>query len=596
MTLESVTSQPVKDKTVSGANRDRIKRDKILLLVKNIPSILISSILGCLPIAVVSWDTVAHSVVLAWVLVLYLITAARAWHYRQAHLKTASFDEIFRYGKENLIFVSLAGMVWGTAGVLFFDGQMVAGYAFLILTLVGIISGSMNALSSVPPAYAIFAALALAPTIILMALQNTGFFYLMGAAALFYLLMTLLFSRNLNAAIEQSLTLKYENLSLVESLKKQTVVAEKANLDKSTFLASASHDLRQPLHAVNLFTEVLENSGIDGEQKKVLKRIRHGLDTMGELFDTLLDISRIDANTIPINKTNVPLQGLVRNLVDQFQLDISEPDVRLSSSKCDYVVFTDTTILQRILHNLLSNAVRYTQQGEIEVDCSRVDDETIIIHVRDTGVGIDPVDSVKIFEEFVQLNNPERDRSKGLGLGLAIVRRLGELLDHPVSMTSELGSGSQFSIELPLGTEQAITVNATGLELEIRSHLEGITVLVVDNELEIIDAMRMTLESWGCKVIVSNSTAEALQLVAGDSRVDFIISDYRMPSDLNGVEFILAVRAQHGEIPGLLISGDTSKEILDAVSDHGLILLYKPIKSVQLNMAMMQLLEIGRRR
>lgn len=572
---------------LSAQHRKEIQVDKILLVHKNMPIVMLGNLLGSIPLTAVLWSENNAKTLIVWFCCLYLLTFLRWLHYRAFDNNNDSMQRIFQQGNVYAFFALLSGCAWGSAGVLFFNPDAVAQFTFLILTLVCMISGSMTSLSSRPLSYVLYAIPAMLPIIIKMFMQGLAFYNWMGAAALAYLLLTLAFSRNIYHAINESLTLKYENIDLLDDLKQQTDAANKASHEKSRFLATASHDLRQPLHAINLFVETLDNKIATSEQQHELDRIRKGLQSLGGLFDALLDISRLDSEMVKTERVTFQLDELIKKIIDQFSSEaaIKNLDVRLNNS--NQIVYSDPIMLERILRNLLSNAIHYTEQGNIEIFCLTNTNDTVSIHVLDTGIGIAKENIDKIFDEFTQLHNPERDRRKGLGLGLAIVRRISDLLDHPISVKSEIGKGTEFIITVPLGKNDDLTKSISRISAN-ENQLDGLQVLVVDNEIDILEAMQGLIESWNCQFIGADSTETTLKLLRSGFIPDIILADYRMPGNLNGIELIKNIRNEFGDLPALIISGDTSVEVINEIEKNKLILLHKPIKPAQLRIAIAQ--------
>lgn len=575
---------------VTNSKQQTIAVDKILLVYKNIPTVLISNLLCCIPLVFTAWNTGVRTPVIVWLALHYGLILIRAVHQYTFQPTAATTASILHYGKINLLFIGLAGSIWGLAGLLFFDPDMVTTYSFLVLTLVCMISGSMSAISSLPPAYTIFSALTMGPITVITLLQGTAFYTLMGIGSLVYLFMTIIFSRNLNQAIHDSLTLKYANMELVENLRVQTEVAEKANLDKSRFLAAASHDVRQPLHAMSLFTHALEYQLDSKDQKHSLAGVQRGLDSLGELFDALLDVSRIDANVTPINKTHFRLDAVIDHVASLFENDTLEKGIELIFHDCQHAVHTDQVLLEQILTNLISNAVRYTNRGEIEVFCDVAPNNTLTLHVKDTGIGIEETALDSIFEEFTQLNNPERNRNKGMGLGLAICRRLANLLQLQLKAQSQPDVGSDFSVQIPLSHQQ-IPPSPPKTSANNYKQLAGLKILVVDNEKEIITGIQLLLENWQCQVWASHSTTDALQIIQSGIQPDLIITDYRMPGKLTGLDLIHSIRYHHPNIDGLIVTGDTSSDIPLKAQQRKLTMLRKPVRPIQLHMAITEILK-----
>ena len=579
-------SQPPRQ-TEASSNEQHIRLDKILAVHHNMPLMLAGNLLGSAPLAIALWNATRDARIFFWVAAIGLWTFARWLHYRGLDEKSAPPERIFAQGRAYVAFAFVSGCIWGSAGVFFFHPELTGSFAFLFLTLFAMTSGSMTSLSARPVNYLAYAVPTILPITVHLFAQDDVFFRWMGLASVVYLSLTLMLSLNLHRALDRALRLKYENRDLLESLRRQTEAAEQASRDKSRFLAAASHDLRQPLHAVNLFAEGLEKKLTTEAQRHDLEHIRLGLHSLDELFNALLDISRMDAGAIAVNRTDFLLAPLVRKLATQFAPEAEAKGLALTVQACDETVRSDPVLLGRMLRNLLGNAIRYTERGEVNMSCREEPGNQLCIRIADTGPGIPETHREDVFAEFFQLDNPERDRGKGLGLGLAIVRRISRLLDHPVEMRSEPGKGTEFAIRVPVGERAAVTDAAESRPATDR--LKGMRVLVVDNEVEILHAMRTLLEGWQCRFAGAESTRKALKLVEAGLRPDLIISDYRMPGEMNGCELVQRLRERLGEAPALLISGDTGAEILRHAREAGLVLLAKPVRPAQLRLAMTRL-------
>lgn len=352
--------------------------------------------------------------------------------------------------------------------------------------------------------------------------------------------------------------------------------AEAANADKSRFLAAASHDLRQPLHALNLYLDAALCEPDEAVRQGLLERVRVASHDLGELLGALLDISRMDAHTMPPECAALALGPLMDGLMAEFRPQAEAKGIALRMRGCDRAtVRSDPVLLGRILRNLLSNAVRYTERGGVLLACRRVGG-ILRVGVWDTGPGIAEDELDRVFMEFYQLHNPERDREKGLGLGLSIVQRLSALLEHPVQVRSRPGRGSCFSIDLPLcdGIEDD---RDAGAVQGPATRLSGRFVLVVDDDVAILDAMRLWLRRWGCEGLLLESGAALLEELSRDAYPvpDAIIVDYRLRDHRTGLDVVRDVRAHFGtEIPAIVISGDTG--IAGAVTQAGCRYLAKP--------------------
>lgn len=369
--------------------------------------------------------------------------------------------------------------------------------------------------------------------------------------------------------------------------------AEKANFDKTRFLAAASHDLRQPMHALGLFVGELYNKLDTQEQRKIVGKVEESVEAMSSLLDSLLDISKLDAGVVVPQIQEVDIDAMMQRLVHDMAPVAQRKSITLRVHSVDAMVRSDPVLLERVLINLLGNAIRYTpQNGTVLLACRKRGDD-LRIEVRDNGIGIPQEEQQNIFREFVQLANSARDRSKGLGLGLAIVDRLAKLLHHPLSVRSEPGRGSSFAIQLPrvFGVEELLAEPVTAAaEAPKHDRLDGRRVLVVDDDLLVRTSTGGILASWGCKVSLAESRQEVMDKYA-KSHFDLVICDYRLP-DGNGLELSDRINELRDDPPPfILISGDTAPEVLHAVNERGHHLLHKPVRPAKLRSLVLFLLK-----
>lgn len=376
------------------------------------------------------------------------------------------------------------------------------------------------------------------------------------------------------------------------SMREAMVSAEQANLAKSKFLAAASHDLRQPLHAMTLFIAALDDRIEAAEPKKLVDSIRHCAAALESLLQTLLDISKIDAGIVVPEVVDFKLAPLVERLCAEHAMPARTAGLRLMAQCGNLTVRSDPALVEAILRNLLGNGIRYTHAGSVEILCTPTT-AGIEVAVRDTGVGIPAEQHGRVFDEFVQLANPERDRTKGLGLGLAIVRRLASLLCSEVTLESEPGKGSVFRFTLPIGDPAAIVDEAPPAMLP--SLLEESVIVVVDDEAAVRAGMQVLLEGWGCRVVVADSDADAIARLQADGLVpQIVVADYRLREGKTGVDAIRRIAAHFGTaISGVIITGDTASERLGEAKASGYILLHKPVAPGKLR-ALLQNLRRGK--
>jgi signal transduction histidine kinase/ActR/RegA family two-component response regulator len=370
-------------------------------------------------------------------------------------------------------------------------------------------------------------------------------------------------------------------------------MAERANQAKSRFFAAASHDLRQPLHALSLFVAALKARNQQPEAQTLIDNIEASTAAMELLFNALLDISRLDAGTIEAHPEHFPLQKILHDLEQQFGALAAEKQLRLRFRPCDLTLYSDPLLIERILANLISNAIRYTDDGGVLVVC-RHHGHSVRLSVIDTGRGIPPDQQESVFQEFVQLHNPARDRSKGLGLGLAIVSRLGRLLGHRIDLRSRPGYGSTFSIDIPCGDAQQVQTPSP--VIAAGPIPADALVLLVDDESAILRGMAELFDNWNIDLVTAHSTDEAEHWLVSLGRMpDVIVSDYRLPDDTDGIEVITRLRAKFGrDIPAILVTGDTAPDTILRISQAGFPLLHKPLRPAKLRALLTHLIQQAR--
>jgi signal transduction histidine kinase/CheY-like chemotaxis protein len=376
---------------------------------------------------------------------------------------------------------------------------------------------------------------------------------------------------------------------LERKVEQRTQQLRDANMAKSRFLAVASHDLRQPLHALNLFIAQLESENDPAEQTRLKQSISSSIDSMNKLFNELLDISRLDAGALTPRIATFPINDVLTRISATFLTTAQDKGLHFRVVASSAWVKTDAILLERILLNLVSNAIRYTSIGGVVVGCRR-SQGSLRIDVCDTGVGIAESERRNIFNEFYRVQPDGHDSGEGLGLGLAIVDRLCSLLQHSFALSSIRGKGSRFSVTLPLaesGATQAVPVAS----LPANDVLSGKLVVAIDDDPALLEGTRGLLTRWGCRVVVASSRSEASELLAG-APPDLIISDLHLSGGETGVEAIDGLRQELGEsIPGFVITGDISVGQAGKVGAKRYPLLHKPVTPMALRAMMSALLQ-----
>ncbi|NTV10896.1 MAG: response regulator [Zoogloea sp.] len=394
------------------------------------------------------------------------------------------------------------------------------------------------------------------------------------------------------AGMVRSVVIVNEDLTEIYAARRE---AEEANLAKSKFLAAASHDLRQPVQSLVMFNAVLSQRLAGHPAETVVKHMGASLDALQRLLSDLLEVSRLDAGSVQTHPQPVALGPLIDRLVTECTPRARSQGLRLRQVRTSTWTVSDPVLLERILRNLLENALRYTERGSILVGVRR-HANGLRLCVVDSGIGIAPDQQALIFQEFYQVGNPGRNRDKGLGLGLAIVSRLCALLEHRIAVTSAPGRGSCFWVELPrLHVAPSEPAAPAPRDSASRQFTCANRVLVIDDESIVRDGLTACLESWGAKVLSAADADEALALCSSqDMHPSLIISDYRLGANRSGVEAVERLRAANGRpTPAIILTGDTDPANIAKIRDSGFMLLYKPVDPERLHAVVSAILAHG---
>ena len=395
--------------------------------------------------------------------------------------------------------------------------------------------------------------------------------------------------------------LNEQNKQLVKQLSHEKEQAEKANAEKSRFLAAANHDLRQPLQAMNLFIEALYQDLETSHHQVLLMKLRESMHSMNELLSSLLDMSKLDAGLIHVHKDGFFILPLLEKVYSQFKQQVSR-DVELylpkvvyttqghtaSLAMSDVIVRSDPVLLESIVRNLLSNALKYTKQGQVSMQCVQREEGNYILTIKDTGIGIAPEEQERVFDAFYQVGNTSRDRNKGIGLGLSIVKHTCQLLQHKLTMHSEINRGTCFEIYLPMANKVTLVSSTTSVIPTF-----NMDILIVDDDQAILDGMQAMISRWGCTVFTANSQVQASITLKEHASIRLLLVDYRLQDGCTGIHVIKEARKilKQPRLPGIIITGDTSPNILQTIESEGFHTLHKPIKPAQLRTLMRHLLE-----
>lgn len=348
------------------------------------------------------------------------------------------------------------------------------------------------------------------------------------------------------------------------------------------FFAGVSHDLKQPLNAMSLFIEAIKNENDQKKRLNLCSKLEQSIHNFNSLFTDLLDVNRLEYGQMKLDLDEVSIGTITRNIAHEYGVLADDKGIRLSVRGCAHNVLSNSTILERIIRNLISNAIRYTDEGGVLVGCRKRGNK-VYMDVWDSGVGIPKEKLSEIFLPHTQLNNPDQAPEKGFGLGLSVVKKLCGQLGHTLTVKSKIGSGTLMRIEISSSQKESI-VSETPLKLDLSDPLSGMRILIVDDEPEILQGMELVFESWGCNYCLAENMRQVEDIIdRKDVAPDLIISDYTLSESMTGDKVIQFVREKTKKtIPAIIITGESDENLLNDIRNLGFNVLPKPVKPVKL--------------
>ncbi|MGD9095089.1 MAG: hybrid sensor histidine kinase/response regulator [Chromatiales bacterium] len=526
-----------------------------------------------------------HYPALTWGIWLITVTAILAIRWKTLTQLPAKKDININQRMSVAVALSLANGLVHSASLLFFPEFTLAERSIQTLLLAGLMTGAVGTTAGHVRTYMAFTLPVISSLAIAWAMfpvPGSNVLIQLGIPVLMLFLGLVLvgLAKEYSAFFTESFQIRNQQVEMNERLQEALDDAVSANEAKTRFLASASHDLRQPIHALSLFTGALMRRKHSAETTEILSHLNTAVENLSSQMSTLLDMSKLDAGIVEVHPAPLDLQAYLEQLRLEFSAEAAEKQLHLElvGNQPAHVI-TDSEHFDRIVRNLLSNALRYTEKGSIRIELVS-DGNDWAITVRDTGRGIPKSEQQRIFEEFYQVDNPHRDRTQGLGLGLAIVKRLTSLLGIRVELASQEHVGTAITLRLAKHQYQETSQVEKGPLIS----LEGIRILCVDDEIEVRAALEALLKGMGCAVQSAEGTEQAVAH-ARDDRPDILIADLRLAHDDDGIRAIRAVREIHPGLPALLITGDTAPDRLNLAIETGLTLLHKPVSSEELTRA-----------
>lgn len=555
-----------------------IESELIKILYQQVYTAILTVLVTAIGVTVIYYDEFSDFRVLIWFSIVIVLSVTRYIAAKKYEVRERQAADVIRWGWVFAFFAFLSGLTWGGASIAFYTPNNLQLFNILTLMIIIISVGSMVALSAFPAAFYLYVYTAMLPMAWIYLNINEQSYVVFGVLLLIYIFALYKLVRVNHMKLRESIFLRFENINLIEQLTEQKEKAESASVSKTKFLAAASHDLRQPLHAMGLFLGALEDRVDNDEQKNIVHKIQKSSDALNGLLDSLLDISKLDAGVVQAVNEPFCINDLFDSLKNEFIVSAGEKGLTVEFVNTKFVIDSDYRMIERITRNLIANAINYTERGGVVVGCRRYNGN-ILLAVYDTGIGIDEDNIDDVFREFHQLHNPERDRSKGLGLGLSIVKRMTELLGLSLFVKSVVGKGSVFGVIIPDHSDGKIGLLKNDLAPDIK-FFDGMNALVVDDETEVLDSISELLKSWHCNVISAVSGTDSVEKLKNTSfRPDIILSDYRLRDNETGMDVINIVNALHSglAIPSVIITGDTAPERIKEAEASGTKVLHKPV-------------------
>jgi signal transduction histidine kinase len=557
------------------------------------PAALAGYLAGVGVITMLYWPIASASLLAPWIgafVLMCLVRIAVIRQFRRAAPRTR--EDWRRWQLRSNAGTLTAAALWGATGWLFYGlGAEQPQTTGLIVIIYTYCVAGVTVLATQPRLYVSYAALCLLPLVLRIALAGQLQSYQLAVELVLILSLTTVLAYSYRQALQRAIDLKLQADELAAQLRVESLAAvaarheaEIANRAKTQFFTAASHDLRQPLHAMGLFAEALRQRVHEPEVAQLVNSINESVDALEGLFSELLDITRIDSGGVEVNPQPFEVGDILRKLRLHFEPSAFEKGLALRLRGGRRVVFADPLLVERILRNLVSNAIRYTNDGSVLVSC-RPRSERLLLQVWDTGVGIRETEQAKIFDEFYQVPGSlalDPEQRKGLGLGLAIVKRLAALMDAPLTMRSRAGHGTVFTLELPVGRAPRASAQALPGKAPLVITLAGRLIVIVEDEPAVRAGLEVLLKGWGATIEAFDSVAASVRWAAASDpaevRPDLFIVDYRLEEGRTGIDAIQALRARFGpKVPAILVTGSTMTGHDLEAQAHDFHLLIKPV-------------------
>lgn len=585
----------LKDDPQSNALAARVEREQAENLVANNQPFSLSGLLLALAFGAIFYGSLRDPIVLIWLAGMNATQVGRLIYARRMATRLKSVDPI-KVARHLCIGTAVTSAGWGLAPWLFFPEGNITLICLMMTVLLGMVSAGIASVATYRPAVYSLVVPALTGLGTALASHGDTASLFLAACAFAYILVSLTFGIQQHQLLELATRTRLEKEDLAERLAEQVRVVEQASLEKTRFFASASHDLRQPLHSIGLFGTTLRMALAGTSNATNAENLMQCDESLEVSFSSMLDVSKLDAGVVEVRPRAVPVVDVFRRLQQVFSRQAEAKGLGLRFTPGDRWILVDPALFERLVGNLVHNALKFTQAGGVAIMARRRGDR-VSIEIWDTGSGIASAEFPRVFDEFYQLGNRERDRAKGLGMGLAIVRRLAALMQCPLRVRSTPGRGTVFSLLVPAVAPEFSSRPAPVLIQDPSPiGLAGLRILVIDDEEAVRSGTAAALGQLGVEVEVAADNAIALELAARAEQdgqpFDVVVTDFRLRGEDDGIKLASRLRRHLARpIPILLVTGETSPEQLKLARASGLRTLYKPVRVADLIVAIRQAIE-----
>jgi signal transduction histidine kinase len=521
--------------------------------------------------------------ILVWIALMLLVEFGFGMLLRRFHHRAPPDSELPAWARARVQFETIHGAAWASSAFLLHRPGEPVTLLSVMVTLAGLATANAASLAVHTPSAIAFVIGALAPAAVILMLRQVGQPEIYAAIMLLTTLIAVIANAVRMASVyDEGIRLRLDLGQQVEERKALQEAAEESSAERNRFFGAASHDLRQPVHALGLYASLLRQDPPARERRELIANVIACVDSLERLFNAILAVSRASEPDGRRPMTSVGLQEVIDRVVLQLRPQVEARGLRLRAPRTRVRVQADPEVLERILTNLLSNAIRYTEAGGVLVGVRRAGPEVRLV-VADTGIGLGEEDQQRIFEPFYQVGLPQRDREQGFGLGLATVSQLCRTYDYGLSVRSKLTRGALFQVSLPRSTAPA---SRPAPEVTPDPPvLDRLTVLLVEDDRLVADAVRRILEAWDVQVHMCSSGKDGLALLEQRPPRErwHALLDYRLPGELTGLQLAEEIRRRHSDaVRVTLITGEADPGLFEAAAARGFVVLQKPLRPIRL--------------